>query len=77
MTAIKTHEMGFVPYLIYDDLLDSFYYNKKFLENNDSIDLKVYQHNEIINKRSTIENIVINSNEIDLKDLNLEQILQI
>ena len=68
--------MGFVPYLIYDDLLDSFYYNKKFLENTDSIDLKVYQHNEIINKRSTIENIGTKSNEIDLKDLNLEDIIQ-
>ncbi|MHA1191331.1 MAG: hypothetical protein ACTSP9_03430 [Promethearchaeota archaeon] len=76
LTTNKTHEMGFIPYLIYDDLLDSFYYNKKFLENNDSIDLKVYQHNEIINKRTTNVNIVINSNEINLKDLSLEQILQ-
>lgn len=76
LTTNKTHKMGFVPYLIYDDLLDSFYYNKKFLENNESIDLKVYQHNEIIINRSTIENIITNSNEIDLKDLNLEQILQ-
>ncbi|MBY9002742.1 MAG: hypothetical protein KGD73_02100 [Candidatus Lokiarchaeota archaeon] len=76
LTTNKTHEMGFVPYLIYDDLLDSFYYNKKTLEDADSIDLKVYQHNEIINIRSTIENNRTNSNEKNLKDLNLEQILQ-
>ena len=76
LTTNKTHEMGFVPYLIYDDLLDSFYYNKKMLENTDSIDLKVYQHNEIINKVSPIEKIRPISNEIELTDLNLEDIIQ-
>lgn len=76
MAKNKIHEMGFIPYLIYDDLLDSFYYNKMCLEKTDSIDLKVYQHNQIINNRSTIKNNEVNSNEIDLKELDLENILQ-
>lgn len=76
MNANKTIEMGFVPYLIYDDLLDSFFYNKKVLEKNDSIDLKVYQHNEIINKRSPSEYNRTISNERELKDLNLEDIIK-
>ena len=76
LTTHKTHEMGFVPYLIYDDLLDSFYYNRKLLENTDSIDLKVYQHNKIINKVSPIDKIRPISNEIELTDLNIEDIIQ-
>ena len=73
----KTSEMGFVPYLIYDDLLDSFYYNKTLLINNtnDSINLKVYVDNEIINKTSNIEDIKTKSSKIELKNLNLTEIL--
>ncbi len=76
----KSNEMGFVPYLIYDDLLDSFCYNKKLLEspdNHDSIDLKVYLHSKIINKELiSLNNIIPNSSKIELKDLNLEEIIQ-
>ena len=77
LIAKKTHEMGFVPYLIYDDLLDSFYYNKTLLINdtNDSINLKVYVDNEIINKTSNIEDIKTKSSKIELKNLNLTEIL--
>ena len=73
----KTSEMGFVPYLIYDDLLDSFYYNKTLLINNtnDSINLKVYVDNEIINKTSNIDDIRTKSSKIELKKLNLNEIL--
>jgi hypothetical protein len=73
----KTSEMGFVPYLIYDDLLDSFHYNKTLLINNtiDSINLKVYVDNEIINKTSNIDDIRTKSSKIELKNLNLKEIL--
>jgi hypothetical protein len=73
----KTSDMGFVPYLIYDDLLDSFYYNKKLLKNtaNDTINLKVYEDNEIINKTSNIDDIRTNSSKIELKNLNLNDLL--
>lgn len=73
----KTSEMGFVPYLIYDDLLDSFYYNKKLLKNttDDSINLKVYEDNKIINKTSTLDDIRTNSSKIELKEINLKEIL--
>ena len=72
-----TNEMGFVPYLIYDDLLDSFSYNIKLLKssNVDSINLKVYQYNQIINKRSNIENINNNWNNSLLNNIDLEDIL--
>jgi hypothetical protein len=77
LIAKKTQDMGFVPYLIYDDLLDSFYYNKTLLINdtNDSINLKVYVDNEIINKTSNIEDIKTKSSKIELKNLNLTEIL--
>jgi hypothetical protein len=70
--------MGFVPYLIYDDLLDSFYYNKKLLKNttDDSINLKVYEDNKIINKTSTLDDIRTKSSKIELKEINLKEILR-
>jgi len=78
---LKTNEsrdMKFVPYLIYDDLLDCFSYNKKLLMNADiPINLKVYEDNKIINKTSTIDDIRTISSKIELKKLNLEELLEI
>jgi len=73
----KIYDMGFVPYLIYDDLLDCFYYNKNLLENNkkDSINLKVYKDNEIIKKGTNIEDIKTNLSTIEIKDFKLEQLI--
>ena len=73
----NSREMGFIPYLIYDDILDSFIYNRKVLENqiNDSISLKVYEHNQIINKTSTIDNSSTDSSKFELKELELDEIL--
>ena len=73
----KYHEMGFIPYLIYDDILDSFIYNKKVLENptNDSINLKVYEHNQIISKTSTIDNIRTKSCKFEFNELKIDEIL--
>lgn len=77
LTAKKSREMRFVPYLIYDDLLDSFYYNKKLLENStdDAINLKVYEDNDIIIKTSNIDDIRTNSFKIELENINLNELL--
>ena len=79
LSTNKINEIGFVPYLIYDDLLDSFYYNKKILLNgtDNPINLKVYEDNKIINKTSTNEDIRLFSSKIELKNLKLEEILDI
>jgi L-rhamnose mutarotase len=81
ISDLKTNEsrdMKFVPYLIYDDLLDCFSYNKKLLMNADiPINLKVYEDNKIINKTSTIDDIRTISSKIELKKLNLEELLEI
>ena len=52
----KFKVMGFVPYLIYDDLLDCFFYNKTLLKKHQkkAINLKVYEDNLIIKKGSTL-----------------------
>jgi len=73
----RTSEMGFVPYLVYDDLLDSFYYNKKLLKNatDDTINLKVYEDNEIINRTFSIDDIRTKSSKIELKNINIKEIL--
>ena len=70
----RTSEMGFVPYLIYDDLLDSFYYNKKILKNttDDAINLKVYKDNKII---INIDDIRTKSSKIELKNINIKEIV--
>jgi hypothetical protein len=74
----ESHEMKFVPYLIYDDLLDCFSYNKKLLMKAEiPINLKVYEDNKIINKTSTIDDIRTISSKIELKKLNLEELLEI
>ena len=74
----EIYDMEFVPYLIYDDLLESFCYNKKLLMNttDNPINLKVYEDNKIINKTSTIDDIRIISSKIELKKLNLEELFE-
>ncbi len=58
----KWKGMNFVPYLIYDDLFDSFSYNKKLLygENYPLFDLQLWKENNIINNGSK-------TNEFDFK----------
>jgi hypothetical protein len=53
----KVNKLTFVPYLIYDDLLDCFAYNKKLLDGEDQapIDIIIWKNKGIINKRSNIE----------------------
>ncbi len=69
----KMKEMNFIPYLIYDDLFDSFSYNKKLLlEHNYSLfNLQSWKKNNIINNGSK-------TNEVDskklLKNIDLEKL---
>ena len=76
----KVYEMGFVPYLIYDDLLDCFSYNLNLLKTSDknTLNLKVYKDNQIINKRSfisDIEDIKLNTRTINIQDIELDKLL--
>ncbi|MFW9770607.1 MAG: hypothetical protein ACFFEO_00355, partial [Candidatus Thorarchaeota archaeon] len=76
----KVYEMGFVPYLIYEDLLDCFSYNLNLLKTKDyTINLKVYKDNLIINKRSNISDIEVfkqNIRTFKMQDIDLDKLLQ-
>lgn len=67
----KKKKMNFVPYLIYDDILDVFSYNKKLLSegSKNKINLKIWSDNGIIYKRSNIEKF---NPECDLTKFKLE-----
>jgi hypothetical protein len=54
----KLIRMYFIPYLIYDDIIDVFFYNKKMLTNNQKspVDLKILENYKIIIKGSCIKN---------------------
>lgn len=67
----KKKKLNFVPYLIYDDIIDVYSYNKKLLNENckNKINLKIWNNNGIIYKRSNIEK---SNPEYDLKKFKLE-----
>jgi hypothetical protein len=71
----KFKAMGFVPYLIYDDLLDCFFYNKNLLEQHQkkAINLKVYEDNLIIKKGSTLSSSknYLRTTRINKLDINI------
>ena len=72
-------KMHFVPYLIYDDLLDIFSYNKKLLtkKNQNPYNLVFYKENGIILKYTNITSYDLNYNIQDvseLKKIDLEEI---
>ena len=71
----KINKLTFVPYLIYDDLLDCFAYNQKLLEDGTEqpFDIEVWKKKGIINKRSNIEDYSII--DFKLKKLKLEYLL--
>jgi hypothetical protein len=75
----KIKTMNFVPYLIYDDMIDVFSYNKKILleDPNTKISLKMWKDNRIINKGSFIKEDIINKSVINfkLKPSDLESLL--
>jgi len=67
----------FVPYLIFEDILDTFYYNGKLIKvkSKELINLNFLEKNDIINKRSatnlSIKKIIKDNifEKIDIKDL--------
>jgi hypothetical protein len=67
----KKTKMNFIPYLIYDDILDIFSYNKKILLEGKQtpVDIIIWKNNRIINKDTNI-----NYNKGLLKDFELEKI---
>jgi len=72
LTDNKLTKMHFVPYLIYDDLIDTFSYNKKLLLNDrQNCDLKILNINRIINKVTRTEYLIKDHilNSIDLEEL--------
>lgn len=72
LTDNKLTKMQFVPYLIYDDLIDTFSYNKKLLLNDrQNCDLKILNINRILNKVTKTEYLIKDHilNSIDLGDL--------
>ncbi len=75
----KTLRKNFIPYLIYDDLLEVFHFNKMLLsdEYQNVIDLKTWKLNGIINKRSTIKHDIVDINVKKFKLLtsDLEKII--
>lgn len=75
----KINKLTFVPYLIYDDILDCFAYNKKLLDNNEkkTIDLTFWKDMGIINIRSNINKTqkCFNLKNFNLNNLKLERLL--
>lgn len=75
----KIKTMNFVPYLIYDDIIDVFSYNKKLLNENsqNTINLKIWYDNRIINKRSNINKDEIGkiTKNFELERIDLEALL--
>lgn len=69
----KINKLTFVPYLIYDDLLDCFAYNKKLLNDKieQPIDILLWKNKEIINKRSNINK---NNQDFNIKNFKITNI---
>lgn len=72
----KIKTMRYVPYLIYDDFIDTFSYNKQCLNNVsiNPINLRIFKRNRIIIKGSSIKNFKNFKIEKLLKTLNVEDI---
>ncbi len=72
LTNNKSTNMEFVPYLIYDDIIDTFSYNKKLLSNGrQHCDIRIFNINRIINKVTRTEYLIKDHilNSIDSKEL--------
>ncbi len=72
LTNNKLANMEFVPYLIYDDLIDTFSYNKILVSNSrQNCDFKIFKTNRIINKVTRIDYFIKGHilNSIDLEEL--------
>ena len=73
----KKRKMNFIPYLIYDDILDIFSYNKKILHEGKQIpiDMTIWKCKGIINKRSNLNYSNIYIRDFDLDKIDIEKVL--
>ncbi|TFF87398.1 MAG: hypothetical protein EU548_10360 [Promethearchaeota archaeon] len=76
----RVKKMNFIPYLIYDDILDCYSYNKKLLieGKKQPYNLELWIRNHIINKRSNIKNInwdVCDLSNFDISKVNIDKLI--
>ncbi len=73
----KKTKMNFIPYLIYDDILDIFSYNRILLNEGKQIpvDMSIWKCNGIINKYSTLNYSNGYVRDFDLKKIDVEKVL--
>ena len=76
----KVKKMKFVPYLIYDDILECYSYNKKLLtEGKESFySIELWKRNHIINKRSNIKSTNLDDYDLskfDISKVNIDKLL--
>ena len=73
----KKIKMNFIPYLIYDDILDIFSYNKKILHESKQIpvDMTIWKCKGIINKRSNLNYSNSSLRDFDLEKIDIEKVL--
>jgi len=69
--------MNFVPYLIYDDILDIFSYNKKLLHEGKQfpLNMTIWKNKGIINKRSKLNDNYFHPQNFELQKISLNNIL--
>jgi len=68
----------FIPYLIYDDLIDVFFYNHKLLENKEKepINLQLFEEYKILVKNKNLE-FYNNKSYKQIHDVNLSELLKV
>ncbi len=73
----KKAKMSFIPYLIYDDILDIFSYNKKLLHESKQLplDMTIWKNKGIINKRSKLDKNYFQQQNFELQKISLDNIL--
>ena len=74
LTLNRVRKWNFVPYLIYDDILDCFSYNRKLLVDKTQLpcDIKIWSENHVICKLKESEKSLLK--EFKLQDINFEAI---
>ena len=70
-------KMNFIPYLIYDDILDIFSYNRILLKEGKQIpvEVKVWKNYRIINKFSSLDYSNSFLRDFDLEKIDIEKVL--
>ncbi|KKK45717.1 hypothetical protein LCGC14_0680490 [marine sediment metagenome] len=73
----KKTKMNFIPYLIYDDILDIFSYNEKILLESKQVpvDMTIWKSEGIINKRSNLKYSNGFVRDVDMENIDIEKVL--